>query len=125
MGSSSENSSLQVTRNPWDLSRVPGGSSGGSAAAVAAELLLGRSAPIPVDRSQPAALCGIVGLKPSYGRVSRFGLGGFCFSLDQIGPLTKTVHDSALLMNAIAGHDPRIDFAKRRSRIIRRILVAI
>ena len=108
MGSSTENSSAQVTRNPWDLSRVPGGSSGGSAAAVAADIAFGA---LGTDTGgsirQPAALSGIVGFKPSYGRVSRFGLVAFASSLDQIGPLTKTVHDSALLMNAIAGHDSR------------------
>jgi len=108
MGSSTENSSVQVTRNPWDLSRVPGGSSGGSAAAVAADIAFGA---LGTDTGgsirQPAALSGIVGFKPSYGRVSRFGLVAFASSLDQIGPLTKTVHDSALLMNAIAGHDSR------------------
>lgn len=106
MGSSTENSSVHVTRNPWDLSRVPGGSSGGSAAAVAADIAFGA---LGTDTGgsirQPAALSGIVGFKPSYGRVSRFGLVAFASSLDQIGPLTKTVHDSALLMNAIAGHD--------------------
>ena len=106
MGSSTENSSAQVTRNPWDLSRVPGGSSGGSAAAVAVDIAFGA---LGTDTGgsirQPAALSGIVGFKPSYGRVSRFGLVAFASSLDQIGPLTKTVHDSALLMNAIAGHD--------------------
>jgi aspartyl-tRNA(Asn)/glutamyl-tRNA(Gln) amidotransferase subunit A len=108
MGSSTENSSAQVTRNPWDLSRVPGGSSGGSAAAVAADIAFGA---LGTDTGgsirQPAALSGIVGFKPSYGRVSRFGLVAFASSLDQIGPLTKTVHDSALFMNAIAGHDSR------------------
>jgi aspartyl-tRNA(Asn)/glutamyl-tRNA(Gln) amidotransferase subunit A len=108
MGSSTENSSAQVTRNPWDLSRVPGGSSGGSAAAVAADIAFGA---LGTDTGgsirQPAALSGIVGFKPSYGRVSRFGLVAFASSLDQIGPLTKTVHDCALLMNAIAGHDSR------------------
>jgi aspartyl-tRNA(Asn)/glutamyl-tRNA(Gln) amidotransferase subunit A len=108
MGSSTENSSVQLTRNPWDLSRVPGGSSGGSAAAVAADIAFGA---LGTDTGgsirQPAALSGVVGFKPSYGRVSRFGLVAFASSLDQIGPLTKTVHDSALLMNAIAGHDLR------------------
>src|SRR6266513_5507569 len=106
MGSSTENSSAQVTRNPWDLSRVPGGSSGGSAAAVAADIAFGA---LGTDTGgsirQPAALSGVVGFKPSYGRVSRFGLIAFASSLDQIGPLTKTVRDAALLLNAIAGHD--------------------
>jgi len=106
MGSSTENSGIKVTRNPWDLSRVPGGSSGGSAAAVAADAAFGA---LGTDTGgsirQPAALSGIVGLKPSYGRVSRFGLVAFASSLDQAGPLTKTVRDAALIMNAIAGHD--------------------
>ena len=108
MGSSTENSSAQVTRNPWDLSRVPGGSSGGSAAAIAADIAFGAlGSDTGGSIRQPAALSGIVGFKPSYGRVSRFGLVAFASSLDQIGPLTKTVQDSALLMNAIAGHDSR------------------
>jgi aspartyl-tRNA(Asn)/glutamyl-tRNA(Gln) amidotransferase subunit A len=107
MGSSTENSSVKLTHNPWDLSRVPGGSSGGSAAAVAADGAFGA---LGTDTGgsirQPAALSGVVGVKPSYGRVSRFGVVAFASSLDQVGPLTKTVRDSALIMNAIAGHDP-------------------
>src|SRR5438477_4224872 len=108
MGSSTENSSVKVTRNPWDLSRVPGGSSGGSAAAVAADAAFaGLGTDTGGSIRQPAALSGVVGLKPSYGRVSRFGVVDFASSLDQVGPLTKTVRDSALIMNAIAGHDPQ------------------
>jgi aspartyl-tRNA(Asn)/glutamyl-tRNA(Gln) amidotransferase subunit A len=108
MGSSTENSSVKLTRNPWDLSRVPGGSSGGSAAAVAADAAFGA---LGTDTGgsirQPAALSGIVGLKPTYGRVSRFGVTAFASSLDQVGPLTKTVRDAALIMKAMAGHDPQ------------------
>ena len=108
MGSSTENSSVKSTHNPWDLSRVPGGSSGGSAAAVAADAAFGA---LGTDTGgsirQPAALSGIVGLKPTYGRVSRFGVTAFASSLDQVGPLTKTVRDAALIMKAMAGHDPQ------------------
>jgi aspartyl-tRNA(Asn)/glutamyl-tRNA(Gln) amidotransferase subunit A len=106
MGSSTENSAMKLTRNPWDLSRVPGGSSGGSAAAVAADEAFGAlGTETGGSIRQPAALSGVVGLKPTYGRVSRFGVVAFASSLDQVGPLTTTVRDSALIMNAIAGHD--------------------
>jgi aspartyl-tRNA(Asn)/glutamyl-tRNA(Gln) amidotransferase subunit A len=135
MGSSTENSAFGPSRNPWNRDCIPGGSSGGSAAAVAADLCI---ASLGSDTGgsirQPASLCGVVGLKPTYGRVSRYGLVAYASSLDQIGPLTKEVRDAAILLQAIAGHDPKDstsvnepvpDYQERLGRAIKGLKIGV
>ncbi len=135
MGSSTENSAIKVTHNPWDLNKVPGGSSGGSAAAVATNMVpwaLGSDTGGSIR--QPASLCGVVGLKPTYGLVSRYGLVAFASSLDQVGPITKDVTDCAMLLNVIAGHDekdstsydtPKIDYTTSLKNDVKELKIGV
>ncbi len=135
MGSSTENSAIKKTKNPWNLNTVPGGSSGGSAAAVAANMVpwaLGSDTGGSIR--QPAALCGVVGLKPTYGLVSRYGLVAYASSLDQIGPITKDVYDNAMLLNLITGHDPKdstsmdlpkVDYTKALKNDVKGLKIAV